>query len=588
MRPVAKVPGQAGHAALIGFAAGLLTFLCGAPYWHHHIPAAVLTCAGSVGFAAAGGLLLDAGDSRRRVGYLLPAGAVCGSLAWTVSWNSGPWPQISFYAQGMFYVLAGYAVLSFPGGRLTGRAERGWVAFSLTVLLGGQFVVALVSPPEWNGLAPDVFWPHLTTERWVFDRVIQIVIGGQVILAAWYIALLVRRARRLSALDRPSALPVLLVTGVFGVIAAVLTAHSDAWTELDALLSFYVVLTGVATAVPLTLLSGALRERWREVDAPHRVVRMTSSTTSIGTVRDALAAALHDPRLRLLFWVPAEQNYVDRSGRAFREKTGSGRWWAEARTDEHQPLALVELDDGLRRRPGMVDAVLRAGSQALLTAQLQAVATAQLEQVLAAQARVGERETAERLRLANDLRAGAQQRLAALADHLGRLADAGLPDPSGSAAASCRDEVIATIGDLESLALGLRPAVLRTDGLGPALAEVADRLRLSVRFVVDAGRTPPAVEATTYFALCEGLTNVAKYAPGARVSVEIKVVNGWLHGTVTDDGPGGARLVPGGGLAGIDARIRALHGRTTLESVPGAGTRLHLRLPSVRSAPSGV
>ncbi|TQS40637.1 sensor histidine kinase [Cryptosporangium phraense] len=579
MGAVGNVPGQAGRAAFLGLVVGLLTFVCGAPYWSSHLAAAALTCALSAGFGAAGGLLVDAGDGRRRVGVLLLAAAVCGSLAWTVSWNRGLWPQLSFYAQGAFYLLAGSAVLLFPGGRLTGRAERGWVLYSAVVLLGGQFVVALVSRPEWNGLHPDVVWPNLASERWVFDRAIQVVIAGQVVLAAWFVVLLVRRARRLSALDRPSVLPVLLVTGIFGVIAGVLTTHSDAWTELDALLSFYVVLTGVATAVPLALLSGALRERWREVDAPHRVVRMTSATTSVVTVRDALATALRDPGLELLFWVPAEQGYVDRAGRVRPERTDTGRWWVEARTDERQPLALVDLDDGLRRRPGMVDAVLRAGSQALLTAQLQAVATAQLEQVLAAQARVGERETAERLRLANDLRAGAQRRLTALADHLGRLADAGLPDPPRSAAASCRDEVIATIGDLEALALGLRPPVLRTDGLGPALDEVAARLGLAVRFTVDARRKPPAVEATTYFALCEGLTNVAKYAPGAHVRVDVTEADGWLHGTVADDGPGGARVVPGGGLAGIDARIRALHGTTTLESHPGAGTRLAITLP---------
>jgi len=585
-RGVPPVPGQAGRAALAGLTAGLLAFVCGAPYWCEHIPAAIVTCGGCAGFGVAGGLLAGSSDSRRRTGLLLLLGTVCGSLAWTVAWNSGVWPVLSFYAQGAFYLLAGCAVLFYPDGRLTDRPERAWLSFGFLTLIVGQLAVQLVSRPEWNGLRPDVVWPNVATERWVFDRMIAVVVGCQLVVAAWYIVLLIRRGRRLSSLDRPAALPVLLVTGLFGVCAVVLTFQTESWTDLDALLSGYFVLNGLAVLVPLTVLSGALRDRWREVDAPSRVVRMTSATTSVATVRDALAAALRDPTLRLLFWVPAEQRYVDRSGGlvAPPAAAGGGRWWVEARTDERQPLALVELDGRLRLRATMVDAVLRAGSQALLTAQLQAAATAHLEQVLAAQARVEERETAERKRLEQDLREGAQRQLTALSRQLDRLAREGLPEPARAVAVACREEVLATLADLEALARGLHPTVLRTDGLAAALDEVAARLGLAFQLAVDAGRKAPTVEATAYFALCEGLTNVAKYAPDAHVRIEVTEADGWLHGIVADDGPGGATLVPGGGLAGIDDRIRALHGRTVVDSHAGGGTRLRVSLPCSAAA----
>ncbi|WP_344648474.1 sensor histidine kinase [Cryptosporangium japonicum] len=564
---------------LVGPAAGLLAVVCGLPYWREHVPAALMTCLGCAGFAAAGGLFAGSADGRRRSGLLLVTGAFCVALAWVVTWNSGIWPLISFLAQGTAYVLSGAAVLLYPGGRLAGRFERAWVVSAAVVLIGGQIVVGLVSRPEWNGLRPDVVWPNFASDRRIFDLTVEIVIVLQLLLVVWYLVVLFRQARRLPELERSARLPLLLATGFFGVGAAVLTTGSDAWTELDALLSFYVVVNLLAMAVPLAVLSGALRERWREVDAPHRVVRMTSATSSVASVRDALATALRDPALSLLFWVPSERSYVDRRGQlVLRPRASGGRWLAEARIDERQPLALVELAEGLRERGPMVDAVLRAGSQALLTAQLQAVATAQLEQVLAAQARVEERETAERRRLEQDLREGAQRQLVSLASRLEGLT--GLPEPARSVAVSCRAEVVGTIADLEALARGLHPSVLRTDGLGAALDEVAARLGLAVRVAVRAGRKPPAVEATAYFALCEGLTNVAKYAPGARVRIEVTEADGWLHGVVADDGPGGARVIPGGGLAGIDRRIRALHGRTLVESEPGAGTRLRISLPS--------
>lgn len=334
---------------LVGPLAGLLAFVCGLPYWREHVPAALMTCLGCAGFAAAGGLLAGSADGRRRSGTLLVTGAFCVALAWVVTWNSGIWPLVSFLAQGSAYVLSGAAVLLYPGGRLTGRAERAWVVCAVVVLIGGQVVVGLVSRPEWNGLHPDVVWPNVASQRRVFDLTVEIVIVAQLLLVVWYLVVLVRRARRLSELERSAMLPLLLATGFFGVGAAVLTTGSDAWTELDALLSFYVVVNLLAMAVPLAVLSGALRERWREVDAPHRVVRMTSSTSSVGSVRDALAAALRDPRLRLLFWVPAERSYVDRWGRLVGvPRAAAGRWWAEVRVEEGQPLALVELDEGLR------------------------------------------------------------------------------------------------------------------------------------------------------------------------------------------------------------------------------------------------
>ncbi|TQS46053.1 sensor histidine kinase [Cryptosporangium phraense] len=573
MRAVLPVPGHTGRAGLAGLGAGALTFVCGAPYWRDHLYAAAISVLAMAIFAAAGGLLLGTGDSRQRSGVLLLLGGVFGSFAWLAAWHTGVWPLVAFYSEGIGLILAGAAVLSYPAGRVSG-VDRYWVYFAVLVLVVGELLAELVSRPEWNGLPSSVTWPGVAPHRGLFDAVVTVVVGGQLVLAAWYLALLVRRGLRLPPTERPAAIPVLIATGVTA-IAVASTASSEAFRDVDALLSLYVVQNTISVVLPLAVLSGALRERWREVDAPHRVVRMTSATTSVATVRDALASALRDPSLRLLFWVPASEGYVDRSGRLVGDRPSvPGRWWTEARTDERRPLALVELDDGLRLRRPMVDAVLRAGSQALLTAQLEAVATAHLDQVMAAQARVEERETAERRRLERDLRSGAQRQLAALADRLARIE--GLPEPVRGV---CHDEVLATMSDLEDLARGLHPPVLRTDGIGPALAEVADRLGLAVDFSVDVGRAPPPVEATAYFGLCEGLTNVAKYAPDARVRVRVTEAAGWLHGEVADDGPGGATVVPGGGLAGIDDRVRALRGRTALESVRGEGTRLTVSLP---------
>jgi signal transduction histidine kinase len=55
-----------------------------------------------------------------------------------------------------------------------------------------------------------------------------------------------------------------------------------------------------------------------------------------------------------------------------------------------------------------------------------------------------------------------------------------------------------------------------------------------------------------------------------------------LHVVVEDDGSGGARLEPGGGLAGLAARIRSIDGTFTISSPPGGPTRVEAVIPCER------
>ncbi|MGZ6270128.1 MAG: hypothetical protein ACXWMU_06130 [Candidatus Limnocylindrales bacterium] len=48
---------------------------------------------------------------------------------------------------------------------------------------------------------------------------------------------------------------------------------------------------------------------------------------------------------------------------------------------------------------------------------------------------------------------------------------------------------------------------------------------------------------------------------------------------VRDDGVGGATVVPGGGLAGLRDRVRALDGSLAVTSPPGGPTMVHVELP---------
>jgi signal transduction histidine kinase len=93
-------------------------------------------------------------------------------------------------------------------------------------------------------------------------------------------------------------------------------------------------------------------------------------------------------------------------------------------------------------------------------------------------------------------------------------------------------------------------------------------------------RLPEPVEVSAYYVIAEALTNAAKHARAATVSVQLKVAGDVLLLAVRDDGAGGADLTRGTGLVGLKDRVEALGGRIFLDSPPGAGTSVRVELPS--------
>jgi signal transduction histidine kinase len=92
-------------------------------------------------------------------------------------------------------------------------------------------------------------------------------------------------------------------------------------------------------------------------------------------------------------------------------------------------------------------------------------------------------------------------------------------------------------------------------------------------------RLSPQVEAAAYYIVSEAITNVTKYADASGVTVAIRRRNGTVTVTVADDGAGGADESRGSGLRGLTARVEALNGRLTVDSPPGAGTRIEAEIP---------
>ena len=192
-------------------------------------------------------------------------------------------------------------------------------------------------------------------------------------------------------------------------------------------------------------------------------------------------------------------------------------------------------------------------------------------------------ESAARLRrIERDLHDGAQVRLAALAMTLGEIKEslqAAGDDRTLALAGAAHQNAKDTLAELRDLARGIHPPVLDR-GLGPALAILAGTSGIPARLADSVSERPsPAIEAMAYFCAAELLANVAKHSGASRVTIGVRDQGAGLVMSVTDDGDGGARLVPGGGLAGLLERVQTVDGRLALDSPPGGPTVVTVELP---------
>jgi signal transduction histidine kinase len=93
------------------------------------------------------------------------------------------------------------------------------------------------------------------------------------------------------------------------------------------------------------------------------------------------------------------------------------------------------------------------------------------------------------------------------------------------------------------------------------------------------GRLPDQVEVAAYYVVAEALTNAARHAHAAEVTVRVKAAGGRLDLVVEDDGAGGADPANGSGLIGLVDRVEAVGGHLRVNSPAGVGTSLAATIP---------
>jgi signal transduction histidine kinase len=144
---------------------------------------------------------------------------------------------------------------------------------------------------------------------------------------------------------------------------------------------------------------------------------------------------------------------------------------------------------------------------------------------------------------------------------------------------------------LRRLSHELRPTILDDLGLKPAIEVLADGIskRTGRLVLVNAsigGRLPGPVEIAMYRIVQEALTNVIKHAQATKAVVHLRRLPDALVCSIADNGRGfgasarSAHLHSQGlGLIGMRERVASLGGTFSIDSSPGRGTTLNIKVP---------
>jgi signal transduction histidine kinase len=165
-------------------------------------------------------------------------------------------------------------------------------------------------------------------------------------------------------------------------------------------------------------------------------------------------------------------------------------------------------------------------------------------------------------------------------------------DPAAAKAQLARVQELARAGmdELRSLIFELRPAALADEGLAATLRKHIGVLRrvhdqdIALQ-VAGAPRLNGTGDGDVLRIAQEAVNNALHHARATRIDVGLDARNGTLVLTVVDDGVGFDPAAPEVrarrlGLTSMEERARALGGTLTIDSRPGAGTRVRLDVPS--------
>jgi len=259
-------------------------------------------------------------------------------------------------------------------------------------------------------------------------------------------------------------------------------------------------------------------------------------------------------------------------------------------------LIVAERRAGAPALPAEADATLKELARevgvAINNARLDSALEATLEDLRqhaealeASRARIVVAADAERRRIERDIHDGVQQYLVAISVKARLARQMADRDPARAARLleELGQEISKALDELRTLAHGIYPPLLASEGLGAAMVAASRRAVIPTQVHADGiRRYAPELEAAVYFCCLEALQNAGKYAgEGASATVRIQQENDTLVFEVRDTGAGFEPTSQGrgAGMTNMMDRVGAVGGMLRVDSSPGRGTTVSGKIP---------
>ena len=212
------------------------------------------------------------------------------------------------------------------------------------------------------------------------------------------------------------------------------------------------------------------------------------------------------------------------------------------------------------------------------------------------QQKILEKEAEARRKLARDLHDGPTQSIAAIAMRLNFVKMVlQNKDLNKAYEEVVKIEEIAqrTTQEIRTMLFAMRPVILETQGLEPALVQYVERLNSNESFKVTLtnqgydGQLNQEAEGVVFAIVEEAVGNAKKHAQATAIKISLVTKQDNLYVEIKDNGVGFNVSATQStydqrtslGLINMDERASLVGGESTIESAPGKGTAVRLRIP---------
>ncbi len=235
--------------------------------------------------------------------------------------------------------------------------------------------------------------------------------------------------------------------------------------------------------------------------------------------------------------------------------------------------------------------VLLAGFTSGRLLRLDRLSQKQLHEVQELSSRLVQVQESERRAIARELHDEVGQSVSGLVLGIGNVVatlSRGQQTPALAQLDDLRHLAERTVASVRDLSLLLRPSMLDDLGLVPALQwharEVSRTTNIAVQVSADSVSEEQVTEESKiciYRVVQEALNNVVRHAAATAVHIRLSPgLNRTLALEIEDNGRGFTPREKGLGILGMEERVRYRKGTLEINSEPGRGTILSIRLPS--------